>query len=99
MKILKVKIKEKKLTKYFGYAYIGLNKIELKKGMKDKTYLGTLIHELIHILEPDESETAVSRKAATITHYVWKKGFRRQKNGSSKKRNSSKRKNISSRMR
>lgn len=95
MKILKVKIKEKKLIKYFGYAYIGLNKIELRKGMKDKTYLGTLIHELIHILEPDESETAVAKKAATITHYVWKKGFRRVHNGNRKTRNTTKRKSTS----
>lgn len=87
MKLIKVKIKERPLRDYFGYAYTDKNLIELRKGMKDRTYLGTLIHELLHICLPNECETVIDRYASTITHYVWKKGYRRNAN---KKRNSGK---------
>lgn len=79
MKITKIKITERKLRRYFGYAYPYLNKIELKVGMRDKTYLGTLVHEILHILYPEDSETKISQYAATLTHYIWKKGYRRTK--------------------
>lgn len=76
MRIIKVGIKEKKLKKAFGYAYPESFLVEISKGLGDKTYLGTLIHEILHVLYPEQSETSISRFAATLTHYIWKKGYR-----------------------
>jgi len=78
VKLHRVKIKERKLRKYYGYAYIGKDKIELRSGMPDRLYLGTLIHELLHIFWPEESETRILKIGNTITHYIWHKGFNKR---------------------
>lgn len=85
MQLIKIRITEKKLKKYFGYAYPDLFKVELSKNLKDKTYLGTLIHEILHVLYPDQSETSITQFAATLTHYIWKKGYRSGRKASKKK--------------
>lgn len=76
MHLIKIKILERNLKKVFGYAYPDKFKVEISKKLRDKTYLGTLIHEIMHVLYPDQSETSISQFAATLTHYIWKKGYR-----------------------
>lgn len=78
-RIRRVAITERSLRKYFGYAYPDLSLVEITKGLNDRAYLGTLIHELIHILKPEWTENAVDSMAANLTHYVWKAGYRRKK--------------------
>ena len=75
-KIIKIKVKERKLRDYHGYAYPERKDklIEINSRLSDRTYLGTLIHEILHILYPEESETRIDINASTITHYVLKKG-------------------------
>lgn len=77
MKLKKIKVQERKLRNYLGYAYPSKNLIELDPDQKPRQYLDTLIHEILHIMYPDDSETKISRNASTITHHIWKKGYRR----------------------
>ena len=61
---MKIKILEKGLRDYFGYAYKnhkGEAIVEIAKGLKDKEYMGTLIHEILHILYPNDSEYNVAK--------------------------------------
>lgn len=77
---MKIKILEKGLRKYFGYAYKdnkGEAIVEIAKGLKDKEYMGTLIHEILHILYPNDSEYNVDQNARVLTRYLWEQGFRR----------------------
>lgn len=73
----KLKIVEKKLKAYLGYAYLDKDVIEIDPRQKSKQYLDTLIHECLHILFPEESETSVADKAKTITDCIWRKNYRR----------------------
>jgi len=77
MKLKKIKVQERRLNKYLGYAYPEENLVEITPNQKPRQYLDTLIHELLHIMYPDDSETKISRNASTITHHIWKKGYRR----------------------
>jgi hypothetical protein len=72
-----IKVVEKKLRKYHGYADTGTKTATVASNQSDYEYLGTLIHELIHIHFPDLSETNTDRIAKNITSNVWKKGFKR----------------------
>jgi len=75
----KIRIRERSLRDYYGYAYPDKNLVELRKGMRPRTYLNTLIHEILHILYPDQSETKTLEFANTLTKYIWEKGYRRLK--------------------
>lgn len=77
MKLKKIKVRERKLKKYLGYAYPEQSLIEVDPNQKPRQYLDTLIHEILHVMYPDDSETKISRNASTITHHIWKKGYRR----------------------
>lgn len=77
MKLKKIKVQERKLRKYLGYAYPEYNLVEVDPNQKPRQYLDTLIHEILHVMYPDDSETKISRNASTITHHIWKKGYRR----------------------
>jgi Zn-dependent peptidase ImmA (M78 family) len=78
MGIKKIKIVEKNIRAY-GYAYPDFNLIEISPNQTDKQYMDTLIHELLHLLYPEDSESKVSKNAATIRYHLWQKGFRRVK--------------------
>lgn len=77
MKLKKIKVKERKLRDYFGYAYPDTGLIEIKKGLRQRQYLGTLVHEILHVLYPNDSETKISIHSNTLTHHIWNKGYRR----------------------
>jgi hypothetical protein len=75
--VRKIKIVKRVLKQYWGYAYPDLDKIEIDPRLRSRRYLNTLIHEILHILYPDDSETKISNNADTITHYIWKDNYRR----------------------
>lgn len=77
MKLRKIKVRERKLRKYLGYAYLNEDTVEIDPNQTPRQYLDTLIHEILHILYPKDSETKISRNASTITHHIWKKNYRR----------------------
>ena len=36
-----------------------------------------MIHEVLHILNPNDSELAIIKKSITLTKVLWKEGYRR----------------------
>lgn len=75
-----IKVTERKLGKHkaMGLAHSdGLVEVDPRQEAKD--YLDTLIHELLHVIDPSKewSEATVERVANTLTYYLWKAGFRR----------------------
>lgn len=76
MKGIKVKYRKLGRERAMGQAYAdGLIEIDPRQGQKST--LNTLIHELLHLLEPEWSESKVVRVSGTLTKYIWLGRFRR----------------------
>lgn len=76
MKGIKVKYRKLGRERAMGQAYAdGLIEIDPRQGQKST--LNTLIHELLHLLEPEWSETKVVRVSGTLTKFIWLGRFRR----------------------
>ena len=76
MKGIKVKYRKLGRERARGQAYAdGLIEIDPRQGQKST--LNTLIHELLHLLEPEWSETKVVRVSGTLTKFIWLGRFRR----------------------
>ena len=76
MKGIKVKYRKLGRERAMGQAYSdGLIEIDPRQGQKST--LNTLIHELLHLLEPEWSESKVVRVSGTLTKYIWLGRFRR----------------------
>ena len=80
-KINKIKVIDKKLgrQKAVGQAYADAKVIEIDPRQTSRNYLDTLIHELLHVYNPEWSETKVSKTANEMTDIIWKKNYRRIK--------------------
>jgi hypothetical protein len=83
----KTKIIEMKLGRHriggngvYGFALKTRNKILIDPRQKGRTYMDTLIHEKLHILFPDWSETKVLSTAREITGMLWLHSYRRVDN-------------------
>ena len=77
----KIKVIDKKLGRQHavGQAYSDARVIEIDPRQRSKAYLDTLIHELLHVYNPDWSETKVTKTANEMTEIIWKKNYRRIK--------------------
>ena len=75
----RVKIVEKKLgrEKAWGQFWQGVNLVEIDPRQKSRRYLNTLIHELLHYMYPNDSESKVKKNADILSKYIWVKNFRR----------------------
>jgi len=75
--VKKVEIIERKLgrEKALGQAWDDL--VEIDPRQCSKEYLDTAIHELLHIAQPELSESKVVRVSRLISSKLWKLGFRR----------------------
>ena len=51
--------------------------IYLDPRLKGKKHLEIMIHEILHILNPNDSELAIIKKSITLTKVLWKEGYRR----------------------
>lgn len=51
--------------------------IEIDERLRSKKHLEVLIHEVLHILNPKDSEEAIIRKSVTLTKILWNEGYRR----------------------
>lgn len=73
----KVEIIERKLgrEKALGQAWNDL--VEIDPRQDPKEYLDTAIHELLHIAQPELSESKVVQISRLISSKLWKLGFRR----------------------
>ena len=77
----KIKVIDKKLgrQKAVGQAYTDARVIEVDPRQRSKSYLDTLIHEMLHVYNPDWSESKVSKTANEMTDIIWSKNYRRIK--------------------
>jgi hypothetical protein len=77
----KIKVIDKKLgrQKAVGQAYSDARVIEIDPRQRSKNYLDTLIHEMLHVYNPDWSENKVTTTANEMTDIIWKKNYRRIK--------------------
>jgi len=68
------KVVEKKLGRQraFGQAFTDDNLIEIDPRQNSKEYIGTLIHEWLHVEYPDWTEKVVSAKSNKLTNFLWK---------------------------
>lgn len=51
--------------------------IYIDQRLKGKKHLEIMIHEILHILNPTDSELAIIKKSITLTKVLWKEGYRR----------------------
>ena len=77
----KIKVIDKKLgrQKAVGQAYTDARIIEVDPRQRSKNYLDTLIHEMLHVYNPEWSETKVTKTANEMTDIIWQKNYRRIK--------------------
>jgi hypothetical protein len=75
--VKKVEIIERKLgrERALGQAWDDL--VEIDPRQCSKEYLDTAIHELLHVAQPELSESKVVRVSRLISSKLWKLGFRR----------------------
>lgn len=75
---MRIKIIYKKLgkEKVHGIAWSDGN-IEIDPRLKGKKHLEILIHEIMHLLNPKDSEEAIIRKSITLTKILWAENYRR----------------------
>ena len=77
----KIKVIDKKLgrQKAVGQAYTDARVIEVDPRQRSKSYLDTLIHEMLHVYNPEWSESKVTKTANEMTDIIWQKNYRRIK--------------------
>lgn len=75
----KPKIVERKLgrERAAGQAWHGENLVEVDPRQTPKDYLGTVVHELLHLQFPELSEGEVEKAEEFITNGLWGSGFRK----------------------
>ena len=86
-KAKKTKIVEVKLGRHrvagrsvYGFALKDRNKILIDPRQRGRTYLDTIIHEKLHLLFPDWSESKVITAARELTLLLWNHSYRRVDN-------------------
>ena len=76
MKRIKVKYSKLGKQKVWGFAHSeGL--IEVDERLKGKKKMEIIIHEVCHLLNPEDSEEEVVRKSIVLTKTLWHEGYRK----------------------
>jgi hypothetical protein len=74
----RIKIVYRKLGKEQAYGIASSDGIiEIDERLRSKKHLEVLIHEILHILNPKDSENTIIKKSVTLTKILWKEGYRR----------------------
>lgn len=74
----RIKIVYRKLGKEQAYGIASSDGvIEIDERLRSKKHLEVLIHEVLHILNPKDSENTIIKKSVTLTKILWKEGYRR----------------------
>lgn len=71
------KITYKRFKKVWGYADLSSNSIEIDDRARGKKHLEISVHEMVHLLWPEETEDEVVRKSVIITNTLWYEKYRR----------------------
>ena len=75
---MKIKIIYKKLGREQAHGIAESDGIiYLDPRLKGKKHLEIMIHEVLHILNPADSELSIIKKSITLTKVLWKEGYRR----------------------
>lgn len=77
MKKSKVIVRKLGRQKAFGMADDKKQIILIDPRQRSKAYLGTLIHEKLHLLFPDWSETKVAKTERELKNFLWENGYRK----------------------
>lgn len=79
MGLPRVRIMEKRLgrERALGQAWQGDNVVEIDPRQCESERLDTLIHELLHLMEPEWSEEKVEEVANWMSRILWRQGYRR----------------------
>lgn len=74
----KTKVIERHLgrEKALGIAHIGVNKIEIDPRLKTKKYCEILLHEKLHLLNPEWSETKILKQSKELANLLWDNHYR-----------------------
>jgi hypothetical protein len=76
--IPKIKIIYRKLGKEQAYGIASSDGIiEIDSRLKSKKHLEVLIHEVMHLLQPEDTEEEIVEKSITLTKILWKENYRR----------------------
>lgn len=51
--------------------------IEIDERLRSKKHLEVVIHEVMHLLQPEDSEEEIIKKSVILTKILWKEGYRR----------------------
>lgn len=78
-KVIEKKLGRNKVGKYpiVGLAHFDTNHIEIDPRQSSKEYLGTLIHEQLHLLFPDWSEKEIVKAEKKLCNLLWKQNYRK----------------------
>ena len=63
--------------KAMGLAWVEDRRVEIDSRLTSLEYLDTLLHELLHIYNPEWSEIKVAQTATEIAMIIWAKDYRR----------------------
>jgi len=75
---MRIRIIYKKLGKEKAHGIASSDgEILIDSRLKGKKHLEILIHEVMHLLNPKDSEEAIIKKSITLTKILWKEGYRR----------------------
>ena len=78
---MKIKITYKKLGKEKAHGIACSDgEVLLVVRLKGKKHLEILIHEVMHLLNPEDEEDEIVRKSVALTKILWKEGYRRVDN-------------------
>lgn len=62
--------------KAWGIAHIENNKIEIDSRLHTKKHLEIHLHEKLHLLNPDWSETKILKQSKALANYLYQNNFR-----------------------
>ncbi len=67
----------KNMKKHYGYVAPETKKIRVSKGLRPKTEMDTIIHEVLHVLDPTKDESWIKESGTTLADILWKLGYRK----------------------
>lgn len=80
---MRVLFKKLGREKAWGSADLDSHTIEIDPRLKGRKYLEILIHEAMHIMNPEWSETKVITQSKRLTRLLWAEHFRKVDNDKS----------------
>lgn len=76
-KSTKIKIIHRKLGQEMAWGLAEGNTIELDERLKGRRHLLYLLHEMLHIIHPDWSETRVVKVSRRMCEVLWEQNYRK----------------------